>query len=68
MSAMNLYLAQARLCEVRQTHAATGALSMPFVIEEILQVLKGAVLPMNHNRAACGDHLSDHLGDNMGLC
>ena len=59
---MNLYLAEARMLEARQTVASSGGQSMRRIFEEILQVLKGAIKPVSDTRAALGDNLSRDLG------
>jgi hypothetical protein len=62
MTAMMLYLTEATRREAEQTQTASGALSMHVLLVEIIQILKGVILPMHHSRAALGDHLTGDLG------
>jgi hypothetical protein len=62
MTAMNLYLAEARMLEARQTVASSGGQSIRRLFEEILQVMKGSIVPASDTRAALGDNLSRDLG------
>ena len=62
MTAMNLYLAEARMLEARQTPVVSGGQATRRLIEEILQVMKGAIEPVSGTRAALGDSISRDLG------
>ena len=62
MTAMNLYLAEARMLEARQTPVVSGGQTIRRLIEEMLQVMKGAIEPVSGTRAALGDNISRDLG------
>ena len=62
MTAMNLYLAEARMLEARQTVASSSGQSLRRLFEETLQVLKGAIEPVSDTRVELGDNLSRDLG------
>ena len=62
MTAMNLYLAEARMLEARQNSVVSGGQPVRRLLEEILQVIKGAIEPVSGTRAALGDNISRDLG------
>lgn len=62
MTAMNLYLAEARINEARQSLTTSNGHPVRRLLEEVVQVLKGGIAPVSGTRAALGDSLSRDLG------
>lgn len=62
MTAMNQYLAEARLAELREARSPGRRMVMSTLIMEASQVLKGALLPVSGAGASLGSGLQKDLG------
>lgn len=62
MTAMNQYLADARISELRETRAASKRMRVSHLLEEASQILKGALLPVSGSGADLGSGLQRDLG------
>ena len=62
MTAMNLYLAEARMLEARQTVGWPDGRALRSLLEEVWQVVLGGLVPVYGSRVELGDHLSRDLG------
>ena len=62
MTAMNHYLADTRMSELRESHGPVRRFFLSNLIMETGQVVKGALLPVSGRGASLGQGLQKDLG------
>ena len=62
MTAMTLYLAEARISELKEARGRSGRLHMGMFLAEAAQMLRGAVTPVSGCDAGLGRSLREDLG------
>ena len=62
MTAMTLYLVDARMLEARQNLVSSSGSSMRVLLAETIRVLIGGITPVHGTRAVLGDTISRDLG------